>query len=329
MLFENLTSLIDGELLNEPSIASFTNIVFESKKVKRGDLYFGPVKGIDEALKNGAYGIVSTTSNIKDDEIAWIKIKNIKVAYLKLLRYLILKDDSYVLYLDCIKSEILKNITNAKEIFFIDSDIQEAIKSLNSDKKYDLIVFEDKKVFDDLEIVSLEVEIINAIKIQKATNFLMTFIYKESLYKDIKLPALFAKDLEFVLNLCDLLSFEYFVDKLTFLSHFKPVFLDSYFRVLPFGSSRKVIILENKKELLKREIEFIKSNSPWAKIALLLPKNIKYNEKIDIDIKYFKNFADIKKENIFYYNFVIMLDTESKFENYLQKYDNENKNKLF
>jgi len=328
MLFENLTALIDGELLNEPSIASFSTIAFEAKKVKRGDLYFGDSSGIEEALSNGAYGIVSNRIKIKDSEIAWIKVKNLEDAKLKLLRYFLVKDDFFIVLLDSVKADIAKQIEVSKKILYID-DVEEAINLLSSSSDYELIAFLNENAFKKMELVSYEVDIKNHIDIQKATNFLTTFIYRDSLYKDIKLPKLFFDEFEYILNLFDKMHLEYFISKLSFLTHFKPLFVDSSFKLLPFGQSRKVIILESEKKLLKREAEYLKQSSPWAKIALLLPFDIKYNEKVDIDIKYFKNYADIKKQNIFYYNFVIMLDVEQRYEKYLQKSNNDIKNRLF
>ena len=103
MLFLNLCALIDGELKNEPSIASFTNIVFDARKVSIGDLFIGKKSDISEALQNGAYGIVSTSFKMSDDEVAWIKVKDIEVAKLKLLRYLVLKTSQNYLSLKSVE----------------------------------------------------------------------------------------------------------------------------------------------------------------------------------------------------------------------------------
>ena len=328
MLFENLVSLIDGKLLNEPSIISFSNIVFDAKKVKRGDIYFGESKGIDEALKNEAYGIVSTSSKIKDNEIAWIKVKSIKNSKLKLLRYFIIKESANTLYVDCVKADIIKSISGCKEIFFIE-DIDEAIRVLSLNSNYKIIFFLDEKLLKSMELENFKVDIFSQVIVQKATIFLTTFIYHDRLHKDVKISELFISELEHVLNLFDALNIEYSLEKLNFISHFKPLFLDSAYRILNFGQSMKVIILESKKELLKRELEFLKEKAPWAKIALLLPENIKYHDENGIDIKYFKDFDDIKKVNIFNYNFVIMLDIEQKFLEYLLKASSDIKNSLF
>jgi len=328
MLFENLVSLIDGKLLNEPSISSFSSIAFDAKKLKRGDLYFGEKESIDEALENGAYGVVSTAVKVKDKEIAWIKVKDVYAAKLKLLRYFIVKENLYVISLDSIKTEFAKTLQNDRDLLFINENIDDSIKLLNSYHDYKLVIFNNKKLYDNMELDSYKVEIFNTIQIQKSTNFLTTFIYHDRLYKDMKISELFKGELEYVLNLFDSLDIEYNLLKLNFISHFKPLFLDSSFKVLPFGQSRKVVILEKEQSLLEREIKFLKEKASWAKLLLLLSKDIKCNIK-DIDIKYYKNYADVKKQNIFYYNFVIMLDLEERFEKYLLKTDNSTINSLF
>ncbi len=328
MLFENLVSLIDGELKNKPSITSFSKVVFDPKKVKRGDLYFGESSGIDEALENGAYGVVSNRFRVKDKETAWIKVKNLDEAKLKYLRYLVIKNDSHVVYLDSVESEISKEI-ELEKCYYIGTDIDRAIFELSVKDEENLIIFTDIDIFKKLELISFEVVLKNHIEVIKSTVFLTTFLYRQSLYKDIKIPLLFKSELEKVLNLFDVLQVDYAVEKLCFISHFKPLFLDSYFKLLAFGQSTKVVIIEPDIQLIEREIEYVKNFASWAKVLLLVSQELKLLKKIDIDIKYFKNYIDIKKLNIFNYNFVIMIDNKGGFEKYLHKADKEIKNTLF
>ena len=328
MLFENFVSLIDGQLANEPSIASFTKVVFDAKKIKRGDLYLGDFKDIDEALKNGAYGIVSTKFKVKDKEIAWIKVKNLHDAKLKLLRYLVIKSDAYTIYLTPPQEKIAKAIQTDK-VYYIDSDIDGAIKDLEQKEVEKLIVFCDEKIYQKLELPSFKVMIKTKLNIIKSTTFLTTFLYNQTQHRDIKLPELFMDDLEKVANLFDELKVGYSFEKLHFISHFKPLFLDSRYELLSFGQSTKVVILEHSLEFLYQELEYLKQKASWAKVLLLAHHDIKLSKKLDIDIKYFKTFGDIEKLGIFNYNFVIMTDVEKGYEKYLQKKSKQIKNRLF
>ncbi len=329
MLFLNLCALIDGELKNEPSIASFTNIVFDVKKVSIGNLFIGEKSDISEALQNGAYGIVSTSFKISDDEVAWIKVKDIEVAKLKLLRYLVLKTSQHYLSLKSVEFELFKKINEDRDVIYIHEDIEDAIKLLFKSSEVETIVFSDKNLFDKIDLEDMEVKILNSIYVVKNTLFLTSFTYKGTQYRDIKIPYIFIKEFEKVLNIFDILNIKHSIPKLHFTSHFKPIFLDNSFRVQSFGSSTKALILESDINLVKEEISYIKKSASWAKIALLLPKDLNTKIKTDIDTITFNSYSDLKKKNIFYYNFAIMLDINERFENYLSKQHSDIRSTLF
>ncbi len=329
MLFVNLCALIDGKLENNPSISSFSNIIFEANKVKIGDLFVGRQDDIPEALKNGAYGIVSTNFKITDNEIAWISVKDLELAKVKFLRYLVLRTSKNIIFLDKVELDIFKSICEEKSILYLEKNIEFAIKLLFLKKEVQNIIFSDKSLFEKLDLENLSISTSNTVSIIKYTLFLTSFIYQNTLYKDIKLPKIFIQKLERVLNICDKYELKYMINKLHFINHFKPIFLDSYFKVLSFGQSTKVIILESDEELLLKEIEYIKQNAPWAKVVLVLPNEFKNKVKTKIDIVYHKNFSELKDKNIFYYNFAIMLDYDEGFENYIENSSTKVRDTLF
>ncbi len=331
MLFINLCALIDGELQNEPSITSFSNIVFDAKKISIGDLFIGQKSDIKVALENGAYGIVSTTFKVSDNEVAWIKVNNIEVAKLKLLRYLVLKSSKNQIYLNNIELELFKKLNENRDILYISDDIETAIRKLLKSDEFECIIFENINIFKNLDLEELDLNILNPIKVIRHTLFLTSFIYKDTQYKDIKIPKIFIKEFEKVLNIFDLLNIKYSISKLTFTSHFKPIFLNNFFKIQPFGTTTKVIIIESDKNLLEKEINYLKTTASWAKIALLLPKELENKTRLNIDVELiiFTSYDDLKKKNIFYYNFAIMVDENDGFKNYLLKEDLEIKSTLF
>ena len=328
MLFVNLCSLIDGKLKNEPSITAFSNLSFDSKKVKIGDLFIGKKSEVREALKNGAYGVISTNIKVLDDEIAWIEVDNLELAKIKFLRFLIIQNSKSLILLDNIELEFFKSIVVKKEIFYIDN-IEESIKKLFLNPQSYHIVLSDKKL---LEMMNLKNEVIinkNHIKSIKNTLFLTTFTYKDRLYKDIKLSLLFQNEFENVLNICDFYSIEYNIQKLNFINHFKPIFLDSSFRLLQFGHSTKVVIVETDSSLINKEINYIKKVAPWASFVVVLKRDSKLRLKSNIERIEYKDYSDLKSKNLFKYNFAIMVDSDNGFENYLIRYSKNIKNTLF
>ena len=79
MRLENLLALTQGTLQNQPFVSRFEGISFNAKKVKRGNLFVAFSNAeIDEAILNGAYGIIfDRPTQIADNEIAWIKVDDV------------------------------------------------------------------------------------------------------------------------------------------------------------------------------------------------------------------------------------------------------------
>ncbi|HIO90618.1 MAG TPA: hypothetical protein EYG69_02485 [Campylobacterales bacterium] len=329
MLFENFTSLIDGKLLNEPSIASFSNIIFELKKVKTGDLFIGKKTEIKQAIEQGAYGVVSTSLKVKDEEIAWIEVDSLNSVKQKLIRYLIIKSGLNILFLNDIEFQILSLLIDKNTILSLDDNTQSVINSLQNFSHDNIILSCEEKLLNFLDLEPLVVVEKYSITVTKYTTFLTTFTYKDNYYKDIKLPKIFIPNLQKVLNFLDDLNISYTLNRLNFINHFKPIFIDSYFKIKPFGQSRKVLILENDIKLIKQEQEYINKCASWANIALVVPTQLENQFKNIKQIYTYKNFSDIKTIDISNINFIIVLDIELKYESYLIKKSNEIKGTLF
>lgn len=99
MQISSILDIVDGSLLNSPSISFIYSIKTNALKVKEGDLFIAKnINEIELAIKNGAFAIILDTNvPIIDNEIAWIKVKNIDISIIKLIRFkLAIKDiDAY------------------------------------------------------------------------------------------------------------------------------------------------------------------------------------------------------------------------------------------
>jgi len=322
MLFINFASLVDGKLLNEPSIASFENIVYDVKKVSTGDLFIGKKSDIKEAIKNGAYGIASSSLVVKDEEIAWIEVDSIKKIKQKLLRYYIVQSGLQVLLLSEEECAMLELLTNKTSLLSLHGDNQEIFKKLNHSSCLKLIITRDKKLLDDIGIEPFEPETKVAIDVVKHTVFLTTFRYKENFYKDVKFPTLFLDNLTYILSSLDTLDIEYNIYNLNFIDAFKPIFLDSYFKIKPFGQSTKVIICINNKKIFKLALKYIQKNASWANISKITP------DGMNGDYNYNK-YHDIYKIDISSFNYILLYDEDAKFEEYLIKKESMSQKSLF
>ena len=89
MQISSILDIIDGSLINSPSISFIYSIKTNVSKVKEGDLFLARnLDEIQQAIKNGAFAIiVDTNTAIIDNEIAWIKVQDMDLCIIKLLRF--------------------------------------------------------------------------------------------------------------------------------------------------------------------------------------------------------------------------------------------------
>ncbi len=331
MFFINLIGVIDGELKNTPSISAFNGIAFNPQKVKLGNLFIGKKEEIDKALANGAYGIVSTEFDITDNEIAWIKVKDLKETKDRLLRYYIVRNSIKIVYLNSVEKEILEYIQECnKNIFFVDNkNIEENIIRYNNlkDKDKFLTIFTNQRFFQRLDFKEAFIKK-QELKLLSNTMFLTTFVYREKIYQNIKLPKIFLSNLNKVLNIFDEVSIKYNINRLNFTNHFKPFFIDRFFSILPFGQSSKVLIMESDKVFLPIEVEYLQNSTPWARFVLFLPQKIDLKIKENIDIFYYKTIEELINLNLKNYNFVLIYDNQHNLENFLHKKSKESQKTL-
>ena len=78
MTIENLTHIINGQILHNPSISSVTSFAFEAKNIKRGYALIATQSDqIELAIKQGAYAIIAEEDIMpSDDEIAFKRLSS-------------------------------------------------------------------------------------------------------------------------------------------------------------------------------------------------------------------------------------------------------------
>ena len=118
MTIENLSRLVEGELLTSPCVSSIKNIEFSSKRVKPCDAFFYTgIEDLKEAVKNGAYAVIFDKDDIEilDKEIAWIKVKSLKRALIRILRFHLREKAIKVFWANEIVSSIIKLASLSKD----------------------------------------------------------------------------------------------------------------------------------------------------------------------------------------------------------------------
>ncbi|MGB5866748.1 MAG: hypothetical protein WBG69_02640 [Arcobacteraceae bacterium] len=272
MQISALTDIVEGRLLNSPSISFITQTHTNIKKVNEGDAFFAKNnEEIKIAIKRGAFAIIlDFEHDIIDNEIAWIQVDNFSKAITNILRYKLLKFKSKFIktskiffnLLDIFKNKDLSDVILLKDSL---CDNFELLHALETDK---LIFGTD---LDFLNAISGDVMILENKKydIKNLTShslFETSFSHKDRFFDKIKLPTVYINDLLQQLEL-----FEYNLDlkKLNNFNLFKPVFVNKSKEIVPYGQTNRFILANEDREIADIEIEYLKEHYSYGDIKIL------------------------------------------------------------
>ena len=309
MRLVNIVALTQAKLVNEPFVNSFETIVFDAKKVRRGDLFVAFIEeDIEEAIFNGAYGVMfDKPTQITDSEIAWIKVDTLLKAITKLLRFRLIEKEIVSYKTDEVIISLSKQIITPPSFVTIDANVKDIFLTLwNIDTKSILLFtpsLTDENIFTDIK--DFPENSVKLIDIKEKTLFETSFICNDVFYERQPLSPFFIPSLEKLLNLYKNLNVNYRLKKFTPLKHFKAIFVTKDLIVKDFGTTNKVIIFETDKTLIKQQQQFLKENATWADIIYILGEKSE-NEILDILKKYPFHFA-------------LVLGNDSIISNNLQK----------
>jgi len=271
MQISSLVDIIDGELLNTPSISFVTQIQISSSKVSDGDLFISNnKKEILEAVKNGAFSIVSSKKQkITDNEIAWINVKNIDLAMVKIIRFKFSNKCLKSFYCDNISYELLEIYSHLnKNLCFLSGAIKKDFKLLQSCSKNDTLFSTSKKYMTSLVPQSKKFNI-TKYKIANLTNnslFSTSFSYGGKFYDNLKLPNIYINNF---IKINKFYNEDLDLNMLKRFSYFKPIFINKNSEVVDFGKSNRFIIGNNNPILTKVEINYLTKYYSYGKIIVV------------------------------------------------------------
>ena len=300
MRLVNVLALINGKLVNEPFINSFSNIVFEAKAVKRGDLFIAfDEKEIEDAILNGAYGIIfNKPTQISDNEIAWIKVENIDEAHKKLLRFKLIEQKISAYECDTVTLQLAKQIVTDSSFIIIDEELRAVAKTLWNAQESATILYSPALFDSDLFTQSSKIERAennSLIEIVDKTLFETSFIYDDKFYERQMISPLFISHLEKLLMLFKKLSINHRLKKFSHIEHFDSVYTNKNLEIKDFGSSDKVFIFEEETSLVQDEIEFLEKSAVWAKKRYCLPSSYKKLYSSLENAIFYKTKKELKK----------------------------------
>ncbi|MCT7470570.1 peptidoglycan synthetase [Aliarcobacter cryaerophilus] len=320
MKISSIVDIVDGELLNSPSISFINNISSDANKVKTSDMFIAKnIEDLKIALQNGAYAVIFEKDfEVIDNEIAFIKVKNLELALLKIVRYKLstLKIKSYFCTDETFDMLKLYQNNHTKPIFLISKNIEKAFKFIDDIKDGDILISKNKKLLESIYPDSKEFEKKldeNSIKnLIKHSLFELSFSYKDIYFSKLRLSKIY---LNSFLNIYDFFKGNIDISKLKLYSNFKAIFIDKDFQPIESGKSDSFIICQTNKNLIPIEIAYLKNEFRYAKTIFVSKYKISFlDEKEQIIINNIEDLKNILKNLKFNCVYLIGFTNQESFE---------------
>ena len=320
MKISSIVDIVDGELLNSPSISFINNISSDANKVKTSDMFIAKnIEDLKIALQNGAYAVIFEKDfEVIDNEIAFIKVKNLELALLKIIRYKLstLKIKSYFCTDETFDMLKLYQNNHTKPIFLISKNIEKAFKFIDDIKDGDILISKNKKLLESIypDIKEFEKKLDeNSIKnLIKHSLFELSFSYKDIYFSKLRLSKIY---LNSFLNIYDFFKGNIDISKLKLYSNFKAIFIDKDFQPIESGKSDSFIICQTNKNLISIEIAYLKNEFKYAKTIFVSNYKISFlDEKEQIIINNIEDLKNILKNLKFNCIYLIGFTNQESFE---------------
>ncbi len=296
MQITSILDIIDGRLINHPSISFIYSIKTNPKKVREGDLFIiQKDEDIPLAIENGAFALVTNKNiDITDNEIAWIKVASIEETIIRLIRYLLSNIKLTAFHCNEVTYElfnILRKPTVHTNIKIIPKKLSKLFRILDDIEENDTIIFSDQKLLDAIYPVNFnfntkEYKLNNLIE---HSIFETTFSYDDKYFSKLKISSLYLREF---LDVYTFLDFDADLSKLKRFHNLKPIFVDKLINHIDFGKSDKFLLAQNNDELTLKEVKYLNKKYKYGKILYITTKDIDDNR--DIDYTFINSLDELK-----------------------------------
>ena len=306
MQINSILDIIDGKLLNSPSISFIYSFKTDVNKVKEGDLFIAHnLDDIQIAVQKGAFAIITQNFYpIIDNEIAWIKVNDLNTSIVKLIRYKLAHFNLKAYFCNDVSFELLKIFTNSeKNVKLVLEDISDFISLIDYINDNSIVISNNTELLNKIypnnhNFEEKKFKISNLIE---HSMFESSFTYKDTYFPKVKIPSIYIEDFIRVYNFLNISEFD--DSKLRNFNLFKPIFLDKSFNIVEFGKSDKFIIVQNNKSLIANELSYLEKKFSYAKkiyITSHYDKSFSEEQIIIEDISKLKDFIKNQKFNALY-----------------------------
>jgi len=323
MKIDNLVRIVDGVLQTTPSIDAFEEILFESAKISRGDLFIdkdASREAIEEAIDKGAYAILTTLDfKSNDDEIAWIKVDDMPLCIIKILRYLTTQKSLSIILATPLQASFLNAIQSVKSIKVLNGSLSYIAKELFKARENEVFCLIDEAVVLSIYPTFERIEKALHVKIKPKGLFISSFFDEERYFHELRLPALFVDDLVGVLHFCEAKDIAYTLESPFCTEHFYPQFITNNIRKKEFGMGEKVLIFEDDEALLKDELAYLQEKVRSEQLLLCLPHNKPLETSFKGEIFYFNAMDECKTLKDKNFKYALIFAKKESFDAFLTR----------
>lgn len=306
----NLSRLINGEILTNPSVSVVENFATQLSQVSPKSAFIAFDKSeIDDAINRGAYAVIFEGEIVpKNGEIAYIKVADLAACISRIGRYFANLKELKFIEISTISRKILENFSLPKSLILGDKTLQEFFLQIIKSQNGGLILSEDKNLILKFSSQSEKITPNSDFRLLfKGSIFYSSFIFDEHYYPNLYFPRIFLPDLCGILEFLKKNRIEYKFSDLRNLGHFEPIFVDKFFKILPFGASEQVFIFENDREIFKKSAEFLR-NEFSQNIVIAVPWNENF-DNLQIDFR-FSNLSNLRNLSNFHYVLIFGIKDE-------------------
>jgi len=277
MQISALTDIVEGNLLNSPSISFITQTHTNIEKVNEGDAFFAQNQiEIELAIKKGAFAIIlDFESTIIDNEIAWIKVDNFSKSVANILRYKLLEHKNKFINTNKIFFNLLKifKTKDLSNIILLQNDLVKDFEVLNAMESEKLIFGTDLKLLNAIsgDVLILENKKYSIQNLTSHSLFETSFSHKDKFFDKIKLPTVYINDL---LQQLELFNYTLDLKKLNNFNLFKPIFVNKSKQIVPYGQTNRFILASQDEDISNIEIDYLTEHYGYGDIKILETNNL-------------------------------------------------------
>lgn len=305
MRVENLAELSRGDILTNPSVSAFEGFCYDAQRVKRGDLYIAfdrSAKNIALAIENGAYGILYDEDfDITDREIAWIRVQNINMAIMRLMRFQSSYKRLNFIAVSVLQESILKSMTLSKSSLILPEELLDAFIAIMKCEMGSFVFCADEYALQKISPIHESIFTERKTTIQKnGSIFSSSFIHENEYYQKVPISPLFIPALSGILTFLKKNSIEFSLDNFQPISNFEPIFVDSDIKPQPFGSTIRALIVESDVELFMYEAKSLLKMLPPNNLLICKPINSLSNMDANFLYKHERELKELRSYNFKY-----------------------------